>query len=101
MVVGQEWIVLIVLAIVLIFGAKKIPELARSLGRAKMEFEKGKMEVEKELREIKEMPTSTSTTTKEGEEEKIFRVAKELGINTEGKTGKELKEEIAKRLTEK
>jgi sec-independent protein translocase protein TatA len=58
LIVGQEWIVLIVLALVLIFGAKKIPEIARSLGRAKMEFEKGKMEIEKELKELKENTNS-------------------------------------------
>ncbi len=98
MVVGQEWIVLIVLALVLIFGAKKIPELARSLGRAKMEFEKGKMEIEKELKELKETPT---TTQKSEVDEKLVKIAKELGIETEGKTEKELKEEVAKKLAEK
>jgi len=98
LVVGQEWIVLIVLALVLIFGAKKIPELARSLGRAKMEFEKGKMEIEKELKELKETPT---TTQKSEVDEKLVKIAKELGIETEGKTEKELKEEVAKKLAEK
>lgn len=99
MVVGQEWIVLIVLALVLIFGAKKIPELARSLGRAKMEFEKGKMEIEKELKELKETPKISAQ--KSGVDEKLVKVAKELGIETEGKTEKELKEEVTKKLTEK
>lgn len=35
-------IALVVLIIVLIFGAKKIPELARSLGRASQEYKKAK-----------------------------------------------------------
>ena len=39
---GQEWIFIIVIAVVLIFGAKKIPELAKTFGKAKGEFEKGK-----------------------------------------------------------
>ncbi len=39
----------IVLAFVLFGGAKKIPELARSLGKAKNEFKKGLAEGEKEL----------------------------------------------------
>ncbi len=39
---------------VLIFGAKKIPELARTFGKAKGEFEKGKIEAEKELKEFKD-----------------------------------------------
>jgi len=46
---GQEWIFIIVIAVVLIFGAKKIPELAKTFGKAKGEFEKGKIEADKEL----------------------------------------------------
>lgn len=51
---GQEWIFVIVIIAVLIFGAKKIPELARTFGKAKGEFEKGKIEGEKELKKFKE-----------------------------------------------
>ena len=40
------WQVIIVIAVVVIlFGAKKIPELARSLGKAKGEFKKGLVDV--------------------------------------------------------
>lgn len=43
------WQLLIVILIaVIVFGGKKIPELARSLGRAKGEFKKGLAEGEKE-----------------------------------------------------
>jgi sec-independent protein translocase protein TatA len=38
----------------LIFGAKKIPDLAKTFGKAKGEFEKGKIEGEKELKDFKE-----------------------------------------------
>jgi sec-independent protein translocase protein TatA len=51
-IVGIEWIILIVIVIILIFGAKKVPELARGFGRAKTEFEKAKVEAEKELQNI-------------------------------------------------
>ena len=51
---GQEWIIIIIIAVVLIFGAKKIPELAKTFGKAKGEFEKGKIEGEKELKDFKD-----------------------------------------------
>ena len=51
---GQEWIFIIIVAVVFIFGAKKIPELAKTLGKAKGEFEKGKIEAEKELKDFKD-----------------------------------------------
>jgi sec-independent protein translocase protein TatA len=38
---GAPEIVLIVLAIALLFGARRLPEMARSLGKAKGEFKKG------------------------------------------------------------
>jgi sec-independent protein translocase protein TatA len=51
---GTEWIWIAIIIGVLIFGAKKIPELARTLGKAKGDYEKGKIESEKDLKEFKE-----------------------------------------------
>ena len=52
---AYETVILIVVIIaVAIFGAKKIPELARTFGKAKGEFEKGMVEGDKELKEFKE-----------------------------------------------
>ncbi len=53
-VAGMEWIWIIVIVVVLIFGAKKIPELAKTLGKAKGDYEKGRIESEKDLKEFKE-----------------------------------------------
>ena len=51
---GYELVWIIVIVGVLLFGAKKIPELARTLGKSRGEFEKGKMEGDKELNDLKE-----------------------------------------------
>ena len=45
---GWEWVV-VVLAILLLFGAKRIPDLARSLGQSIREFKKGAREVTDEI----------------------------------------------------
>lgn len=37
---GPEWIIILVV-VLLIFGARKLPELARSLGASAKEFRKG------------------------------------------------------------
>ena len=51
------WQILIIVAIIaILFGAKKIPELARSIGKAKGEFKKGLAEGEKEEKEAEEKP---------------------------------------------
>lgn len=55
-------IVIIVLAIVLLLvGAKKIPELARAFGRAMGEFKRGKMEIEKEIQEMEKQPAPAAS----------------------------------------
>ena len=46
---GSEWF-WIVLVIILLFGAKKLPELARSIGRSLGEFSRAKDEFEKEVK---------------------------------------------------
>ncbi len=51
---GPEIIILVIVIGVLIFGAKKIPDLAKTFGKAKGEFEKGKIEGEKELKDFKD-----------------------------------------------
>jgi sec-independent protein translocase protein TatA len=48
---GPWQIVLLLVVIVLVFGSKKLPELARALGKAKGEFKKGTQEGEQLLSE--------------------------------------------------
>ncbi|NNN15456.1 MAG: twin-arginine translocase TatA/TatE family subunit [Acidimicrobiaceae bacterium] len=61
---GADPIILIVV-IVLLFGAKKLPQLARSLGSASSEFKKGIEEGSKgtESSQSTSIPQSNSTST--------------------------------------
>jgi sec-independent protein translocase protein TatA len=45
---GMEWII-VLLAVLLLFGAKKIPELAKGLGTGIKEFKKATKEVTDEI----------------------------------------------------
>ncbi len=45
----------IFLIAVLLFGANKIPQLARSVGEATGEFQKGREEVEQELEDMRDI----------------------------------------------
>lgn len=49
---GFTEIFLIIIVVLLLFGSKRIPELARALGRAKHEFEKAKDTIKQEAQEI-------------------------------------------------
>jgi sec-independent protein translocase protein TatA len=57
-----EWVLILVIVLVL-FGAKKLPELARSLGQSMNEFRKAREEFDKELhqagQDLKGSPQNT------------------------------------------
>lgn len=50
--IGFSEIMLILLVVLLIFGAKRIPELAKALGRASHEYKKAKDELAQESEEL-------------------------------------------------
>ena len=50
--IGYTEIILILLVVLLLFGAKRIPELARSLGKASYEFKKAKDSIAREGEEL-------------------------------------------------
>ena len=85
---AAEWIIIIVIIVLVIFGAKKVPEIARSFGRATTEYEKAKIEAKKELQRIRNLPGATSI---EDDREKLEAVAETLGINYSNKNNLELK----------
>ena len=47
---GAQELLLILLIILLLFGARKIPEIARGLGKSVAEFKKGTRELEDEIK---------------------------------------------------
>ena len=51
---GISEIILILIVVLVLFGGKKIPELARGLGRAQAEYKKAKAVIENEVNELKE-----------------------------------------------
>ena len=51
---GWGELTLILLIVLLLFGAKKLPEVARSVGKALGELKKGMKETKKELEEEEE-----------------------------------------------
>ena len=73
---GGPELIIVLFVLVLLFGANKIPKLARSTGQAMGEFRKGRQEVEEELDDIQddtigtdEAPEMSTTSTEESEPE--------------------------------
>jgi len=64
---GPE-LLIILLVLVLLFGANKIPKLARSTGQAMGEFRKGREQVEEELKDMQDGEKADSALDDEDEE---------------------------------
>ena len=83
---GYEWIFIIFVIIIVIFGAKKIPQLARSFGKSTSEFEKARIESKNELEKIKNEDRLSR--------EKLESIADTLRIDYDGKDDESLKKDI-------
>jgi sec-independent protein translocase protein TatA len=83
---GLEWVIIIGLIVVVFFGVRKIPELARSFGKASAEFQKARIEAKRELQQMK---TQGSVGR-----EKLEAIADSLGIDYTNKNDEELRTAI-------
>lgn len=61
-----EFVIILVVLIVLFFGSKKVPEIAKALGKFTGEFKKSKMEIEKEIKEVEQETKEESPKKDEG-----------------------------------
>jgi TatA/E family protein of Tat protein translocase len=89
---GAPEYLLILLIVILFFGAAKIPDLARALGRAKGEFEKGS-------RESREAARKEAPPIEAEEQERVMKAARELGIPTEGRALADIKADVRAKLS--
>ena len=60
---GGPELLIVLFVLVLLFGANKIPKLARSTGQAMGEFKRGREEIEEELKEGAEESSSETAET--------------------------------------
>lgn len=82
--------ILILIAALFLFGPDKLPEMARSLGKAAGEFKKAQIEAEHELKKI-DKPLNEQDI-------KVHNLAIEMGIDVKGKTIEQLVEEIRSKV---
>ena len=87
-------IILIVAVVVLLFGASRIPQFARSLGQARREFEKGSKG------ETGDTPAQVAVSSPSPDDTLVVAAQKE-GIDTKGKTKEQIASELSWKLNRK
>ena len=92
---GFEWVIIILVIVVIFFGAKKIPELARSMGKATSEFQKARMEAKKP---VENESTDVKNENQSIDREKLESIAETLGVDYSNKNDQDLKNAIDEKL---
>lgn len=87
--IGLPEMILIAVVALFLFGPDKIPELARSMGKAMAEFKRAQIETENELGKINPMNERDT---------KIHNLAIEMGLDVNNKTSEQLIEEIRSKI---
>ena len=89
-----ELLLILLIAILLFGGGRKIPELMRSLGEGIREFKKAAGG----LTEEESSHGAENSDAEKSEGEKLREAARALGISTDGKTEDQIRQEIASKV---
>ncbi len=97
--IGTPELILVLIAALFLFGPNKLPELARSLGKATGEFKKAQVETEREFRKAQmetehNLKRPDSDKPSDEKDTRIHNLAAEMGLDVQNKTTEQLVEEI-------
>jgi sec-independent protein translocase protein TatA len=91
---GSEWIIIIFVALVVLLGTNRLPEVSRKLGKVVGEYNKAKNDVQRQFKDFSNFNLDISGPV-QNERQKLEAIAKSLGIDFENKTDDELREQIS------
>ena len=98
-IMGSEWIIIIFVALIVLLGTNKLPEVSKKLGRAVGEYNKAKNEMQKQFKDLSNSNLEV-TGPVENERQKLDTIAKTLGINFSDKSDEELRALISEKMGE-
>ncbi|AJB42278.1 Twin-arginine translocation protein TatA [Thermofilum adornatum 1505] len=95
--IGPTEIILVIILALILFGPKKLPELARSFGESIRVF---KEETQRAMSSDEEASKKQETNLSIADED-LKKLAEKLGISAEGKSKEELVKEVLEKAKEK
>jgi len=103
-IIGGEWMIIIFVALILLFGTNKLPEAGRKIGKIVGEYNKAQTEMQNQIKEYSDPNSKTNNNNisvdgpVQTERQKLEYMAKSLGINIENKTDVELRHIISSKF---
>ena len=96
-IIGTEWIIIIFIGLILLFGTNRFPDVAKKIGKLVGEYSNAKNQIENEMKGATKQNLQVSGPVKD-ERKKLEMMANQLGINYENKTDTELKKIIEDKI---
>ena len=95
-IMGSEWMIIIFVALILLFGTNKLPEAGKKIGKMVGEYNKAKAEMQNQISDMAKAETENPVINGpvQTERQKLEKMAETLKINIEDKSDIELKNEI-------
>jgi sec-independent protein translocase protein TatA len=96
-IMGSEWIIIIFVALVVLLGTNRLPDIAKKFGKAVGEYNKTKNEIQNQFKDFANTNLDVIGPVK-NEREKLESVASSLGLDFKNKTDDELREIISSKI---
>ena len=96
-IIGSEWMIIIFVALILLFGTNRFPDVAKKIGKLVGEYSNAKNQSENEMKGTTNQTLQFSGPVKD-ERKKLEMMVSQLGINHENKTDDELKKIIENKI---
>ena len=94
---GSEWIIIIFVALIVLLGTNRLPEVTKKLGKAVGEYNKAKNEIQKQFKDFSNSNLNVLGPV-QNEREKLDTIAKTIGIDYRNKSDEELRELISGKI---
>jgi len=97
-ILGSEWIIIAFVAIILLLGTNRLPDLSRKLGKAVGEYNKTKNTVQSEFQHATTGYNISVQGPVQTERQKLETIAKSLGVDFLNKSDEELRNIITSKI---
>ncbi len=96
-IIGSEWIIIIFIALILLLGTNRFPEIAKKIGKVVGEYNNAKNQIQNEMKDVTKENFEVSGPVKD-ERKKLEIMASHFGVNCESKTDDELRKIIDNKI---
>ena len=98
-IIGTEWMIIIFIGLILLFGTNRFPDVAKKIGKLVGEYSNAKNQIENEMKNSTNQNLQVSGPVND-ERKKLEMMATQLEINYENKTDDELRKIIESKIGE-